>query len=140
MNIVTNIDKVYVTIDDVEYEVAENTVDTAEKLQKALQGVQNQPKYKAWLAELEVLLGKQACKTLFKSGKSENIDRIRMIHSGVVMSFLHKGFEIDREAEETQMADKMASVNDTMRMMNEFLRNVNKLNVQDDVRHIKRSE
>lgn len=131
MNIITTeIEQASIIIDDVEYKIAENTIETREALRSALLAVNGQPRYKAWLAELNVLLGKNACKELFHSGKHENVDRIQMIHHAVVMEFEKNSFAIDNR----QSDESMEQMNERLKPMTEFLSNLNKVTANDKKR------
>lgn len=93
----TEIESVVVEIEEKEYPVAEKTVETADKLAEAAKKCTGQPEYRLWLAELEVLIGKNAVRELFSSGKRENIDRIQRIHAGVLRAFDHNANSLQEE-------------------------------------------
>lgn len=98
----TDIKAVVVEIEGKEYPVAEKTVEVAEKLNDAARKCSGMPEYKLWLAELDVLLGKDAARELFVSGKKENIDRIHRIHSGVMRAFDYNASALQEEETERQ--------------------------------------
>lgn len=98
----TDIDRVIVEIEENEYEIAEKTVETADRLIDAQKKCKGQPEYKLWLAELEVLLGRDAVRELFHSGKKENIDRIQRIHVGVCRAFEYNSQKVQEEAMDRQ--------------------------------------
>lgn len=88
MNVVTTkISKVSLEIEGKEYAVAEKTIATANRLIEAQTRCAGMLQYKMWLAELEVLLGKDAMNELFCLGDDENIDRIERIHAAAVCGF-----------------------------------------------------
>ena len=112
----TEIDNVIVEIEDKEYPVTEKTVETADKLAEAAKKCAGQPEYKLWLAELEVLLGKNAMKELFNSGKKENIDRIQRIHAGVLRAFDHNADTLQEE-ETARQQEVLAPLTELLRQL-----------------------
>lgn len=123
MRIDTDIPEIIVEIEDAEYPVAARTVAICERLQAAEKACLGRPLYELWLKELEILLGKAACKTLFKGGKSENVDRIQRIYAGVAGAFNYTADEI---AEQGQM-DRLEKAASALAPLNELLRHVEKL-------------
>lgn len=118
MQINTDIERVVVEIDGAEYEVAEKTAAVADKLIEAQVKCAGRAEYHLWLAELEILLGKTACKELFNLGKNENLDRLERIHAGVIEAFERNHDDLaaekaDRAAE--QMAKLFAPLNEFLR-------------------------
>ena len=114
----TEIPEVIVEIEDKEYTVAPRTVEIMDKLIEVGKDYAGKPNYRLWLAELEILLGKKACKELFPDGKNENVDRLQMIYSGVVRAFQHTDEEIStltREREMQAVATALAPVNELLR-------------------------
>lgn len=98
MQINTEIKEIIVTIDDTDYTVAEKTVDVAERLKKAEAAhVGKSSQYELWLAQLEIILGKDAIKALFPNGRKENLDRMENIYYGVMSAFDHNGSEMRDE-------------------------------------------
>ena len=128
MRIDTDINIINVEIDDVEYKLAEKTVAVAEKIAKAEKDYIGQPEYKYWLAMLEILLGKDAMKKLFKSGKNENIDRIERIYKGVIKAFNYNS----EEAEEEQRQSRLEGISDALRPITELMKQANALSNQGD--------
>lgn len=118
MQINTDIERVVVQIDGAVYDVAEKTAAVADKLIEAQVKCAGRAEYHLWLAELEILLGKTACKELFKLGKNENLDRLERIHAGVIEAFERNHDDLaaekaDRAAE--QMAKLFAPLNEFLR-------------------------
>ena len=116
MRIDTDIDQVRVEIDGEEYAVAEKTIATAEALSDSFQRCEGKPVYRLWLAELEVLLGADAMRKLFRDGKRENIDRIQRIHAGVWDAFDKNGRAVLERKAQLQC--------EQLEPMNDFLRNL----------------
>lgn len=123
MRIDTEIERISVEIEGEEYLVAENTIAVAEKLAKAQKDAVGQPMYKYWMTVVEILLGKEAHKRLFKAGKNENLDRVERIAKHTMRAFAQPSIELEDELER----DKIDSVSDRIQPVNEFLRQVNKL-------------
>ena len=118
MQINTDIERVVVEIDGAEYEVAEKTEAVADKLIEAQVKCAGRAEYHLWRAELEILLGKSACKELFNRGKAENLDRLERIHAGVIEALERNHDDLaaekaDRAAE--QMAKLFAPLNEFLR-------------------------
>ena len=114
----TNVLDVIVEIEDREYPVAARTVDVMDRLAEAERANMGKPVYKLWLAELEILLGKDACRELFTSGRSENVDRIQMIYAGVARAFQHTEDAVtaaSREKDVEAVATALAPLNELMR-------------------------
>jgi len=124
MVINTEIDSIIVEIEDNEYEVAPKTVAIAEKIIKAEKDFVGQPEYKLWLATLEILLGKESCKILFKSGKNENLDRIERIYKGVLKAFSHNSDELEEESR----AERLDGISERIKPITELLKQANKMN------------
>jgi len=122
----TSIDQVIVIIDDVEYPLAENTIETREKLNACYKATAGKARHERQFAELEVLLGKTACKKIFSNGKKENLDRLYKIHSGVIMAFQANHFAVDNDAAETNMA----TLNEQIAPMNRLLENALKFQTE----------
>ena len=116
----TEVPEVIVEIEDKEYPVAARTVDTMDKLIEVGKLNAGKPNYRLWLAELDVLLGKKACRELFTGGKSENVDRLQMIYSGVVRAFQHTEEEISASVREKDID----AVTTALAPLNELLRNI----------------
>ena len=112
----TEIDKVVVEIEEKEYPVAEKTIETADKLAEAAKKCTGQPEYKLWLAELEVLIGKNAVRELFNGGKKENIDRIQRIHAGVLRAFEHNAASLQEE-ETARQQELLAPLTELLRQL-----------------------
>ena len=114
----TNIERITVEIDGAEYEVAEKTIEVAEKLIAARAKCIGRAEYHLWLAELEILLGKNAVRELFKAGKKENLDRMERIHAGVLEAFEynHDQLEADKTLRTTErLSDAIAPINELFR-------------------------
>ena len=112
----TEIEKVVVEIEEKEYPVAEKTIETADKLAEAAKKCTGQPEYKLWLAELEVLIGKNAVRELFNGGKKENIDRIQRIHAGVRRAFEHNADSLHEE-ETARQQELLAPLTELLRQL-----------------------
>ena len=112
----TYINDMSVEIDGNTYKVAENTIDTVEKLRDATRRMDGQPEYKLWIAEMEVLLGKEAVKELFPNGRKENIDRMYRIYCGVIEAFEYNAEQVNAEKLEAQQ-DKIAGVTDMLKQL-----------------------
>lgn len=127
MIINTEVQKIIVEIEGCEYELAERTIAVDEKIQSALNACIGQPRYKAWLAELEVLMGKAAVKKLFPNGKNENLDRLYMIHSGVVMAYETNRMNTDAQINEAR-ADTvdLSNITGPVDKLNRFFEHVEK--------------
>lgn len=123
MRIDTDVSEMIVEIDDKEYSVAPRTVAVMEKLTEAQRANEGKPAFKLWKAELEILLGKAACKELFKDGQNENIDRMQMIYEGVASAFLHN----ENEARNRRDFSRMEAVATALEPLNELLRNLSKV-------------
>ena len=70
----TDVSEVIVEIEEKEYALAPRTVEVMEKLQEAERSNMGKPVYKLWLAELEILLGKEACQC--ERTPEESLERI----------------------------------------------------------------
>lgn len=118
----TEITSMSVEIEGDVYPVAPKTAAVADALVNAesLCAARKQPEYKLWLARLEVLLGKDAMRRLFVSGKAENIDRIERVYSGVMEAFEynHKAMVEEQTAHSADLiADALAPVNELLRRL-----------------------
>jgi len=118
MIIDTEITPGVVEIEGREYAVAERTVETIEKLMEAVRQNTGKPVYRQWRAELEILLGKEACRELFSAGQKENIDRMQIIYEGVAKEFNRTA---DRMAS-SDYEEKAQQVTETIAPLNELLR------------------
>ena len=134
----TNVEQIVVEIDGEEYPVAAKTVAVADQLAAAQRRYNGKPEYQLWLAELEVLLGKETVKRLFVSGSAENIDRIQMIYAGVCRAFDHNAVNIEAEDAERK-AETVASMARAMGPINELLRQLQRYQQPgDNVQMIRR--
>lgn len=118
MRIDTDVPEIIVEIEDKEYPVAVRNVQTMEKLAEVERACVGKPNYKLWLAELEVLLGKPACRELFTSGKLENVDRVQKIYAGVAAAFQNTDdvlAEQKREKAAESIATALAPLNELLR-------------------------
>ena len=114
----TDIPEIVVEIEDKEYPLAPRSVEIMDKLAEAERANMGRPIYRLWLAELEIILGKTACKELFTSGRAENVDRLQMIYAGVSRAFKHTDDAITAEARERDaeaVATALAPVNELLR-------------------------
>lgn len=142
MRIDTDIPEIIVEIDDREYPVAPRTVAVCEKLLAAEKACLGKPQYVLWLQELEILLGKGACKELFPDGKAENVDRIQRIYAGVAGAFNHTSDEIGAQGQ----AQKLEALATALAPLNELLRHVRALDKTEskgaggNIREIRRPE
>ena len=112
----TEIEKIIVEINDREYELAEKTIETAEKLMEAGRKMKNQPEYKLWLAELEIIMGRDAVRELFNAGKKENLDRMYRIYNGVMEAWEYNAKQVQDEKIERQQA-RFEAVTELMRQI-----------------------
>lgn len=135
MRIDTDIPEIIVEIDDKEYPVAARTVAVCEKLLAAEKACIGKPQYELWRQELEILLGKPACKELFTAGKAENVDRLQRIYAGVAAAFNHTADEITAEDQER----KLEALGTALTPLNELLRNIRALDKnKENIREIRR--
>lgn len=120
MIINTEIAAASVEIDGREYPVAERTAGLVDRLMQLEQDHIGKPAYKLWLAELELLLGKPACRELFKGGRNENVDRLQLIYAGVMQAFNHTDEDLRTERNESaarQVTDALAPVSELLRLL-----------------------
>lgn len=132
MRIDTDVDQARVEIDGEEYAVAEKTIATAEALSDAFQRCEGKPVYRLWLAELEVLLGADAMRKLFRDGKRENIDRIQRIHAGVWEAFDKNGRDVLERKAQLQR-DALEPMTDFLRQLESAL----KADAKNGIRRVK---
>ena len=122
MRIDTEIRQVIVEIDGKEYNVAPKTVELLEKLR----GVEDaavkagKMRHEMEMEQLELLLGRQAVRGLFKAGKNENVDRVDAIYYGVLEAFDASSRE-RREARTDAMADEFRAIADTLKPLAEMM-------------------
>lgn len=128
MRIDTDISEIVVEIEGNEYALAPRTVAVEEKLAEAERQNASQPPYKLWLAELEIVLGKSACRTLFKGGKNENLDRMRRIFYYVSRAFNHYTDQLEEEEAERKLERQEGYLS----QLNEMLRNVRRFEAPSD--------
>ncbi len=112
----TDTPEVIVEIDGEEYTLAERTIETFEKLLSAERENIGKPSYKLWQAELEILLGKDACRRVFPDGKKTNLDRLQRIYVGVANAFNHVQEELD-EARRERLNSTVAPLTDMFRQL-----------------------
>lgn len=128
MIINTELKQIYVEIEGEEYPLAERTIATEEKLDAAFKNLVGQPVYRAWLAELEVLLGKSATKKLFPNGKNENLDRLYMIRTGVASAYEQNRMTADAIASERRAeAVDLSSITGPVDKLNRLFEHVEKV-------------
>lgn len=133
----TDMEQIAVEIDGEEYLVAAKTVGVADQLMAAQKKYEGKPVYQLWLGELEILLGRAAMKRLFSAGSNENIDRIQMIHAGVLRAFDHHSEAI--EAENTQRkGDDLAELARSLAPLNELLRQLSRMQPDAGAQMIRR--
>ena len=114
----TDVPEIIVEIEEKEYPVAARTVDVMDRLAEAERANMGKPVYKLWLAELEILLRKDACRELFTAGRTENVDRLQMIYAGVAKAFQHTDNAVTaatREADFEAVATALAPLNEMLR-------------------------
>lgn len=122
MRIDTEIRPVIVEIDGKEYDVAPKTVELLEKLR----GVEDaavkagKMRHEMEIEQLELLLGRQAVRELFKAGKNENVDRVDAIYYGVLEAFDASSRE-RREARTDAMADEFRAIAETLKPLAEMM-------------------
>ena len=123
MRIETSIPEIIIEIDDKEYPLVPRTIDVIDRLEAAGQANAGKPAYKLWLAELEIVLGKAACKELFPDGKAENMDRLQMIYAGVSKAFNRTSDEVATASQ----IEQLEAVATALGPLNETLRNIRAL-------------
>ncbi len=102
MNISYEPKKIIVTIDDVDYEVAERTVETDKKLMEHNDRIASMSNFEANYDLVKILLGADAAKKIFPNGDKENVTRSYMIARGVDEAYQAEYQEIkDKELEAT---------------------------------------
>ena len=125
----TDVPEIIVEIEDKEYSLAPRNVEVMEKLAEAERVNMGKPIYRLWLAELEIILGKAACKELFTSGRAENVDRLQMIYAGVSRAFQHTDNAITAETRERDaeaVATALAPLNEMLRHLRALDKSENK--------------
>lgn len=133
----TEIMDVMVEIDGEEFAVAPKTVGIADQLHEAAKKHMGKPQYRLWLAELEILLGRDAVKRLFHSGANENIDRMQRIHAGVVAAFDANSTALEAEQAERK-ADDMAALARNLAPLNELLKHLQRMQPAENAPVIRR--
>ena len=122
MRIDTEIRPVIVEIDGKEYDVSPKTVELLEKLR----GVEDaavkagKMRHEMEIEQLELLLGRQAVRGLFKAGKNENVDRVDAIYYGVLEAFDASSRE-RREARTDAMADEFSAIAEALKPLAEMM-------------------
>ena len=102
MNITYEPKKIIVTIDDVDYEVAERTVATDKLLQEHNEKIGTMTNFEANYDLVKILLGAEAAKKIFPNGDKENVTRSYVIARGVDDAYQAEYQEIrDKEMDET---------------------------------------
>ena len=136
MRIETEVPEIRVEIEDKEYAIAPRTVEVCEKLREAELEMAGKPAHRLWLKELEIILGKSACRELFSAGKDENVDRLQMIYYGVSRAF---NLTDNRLKEEVQ-ARRMEQAEALLRLTENVFRGANQLAARsgDGIRDIAR--
>lgn len=112
----TYINDMSVEIDGKVYAVAAKTVEVAEKMHEAARRLEGQMEYKLWLAEMEILLGKEAVKEIFPNGRKENLDRMYRIYCGVYEAFEYTA-ELVRAEKMEKQKENIASVTDMLKTL-----------------------
>ncbi len=118
IRIETEVPEIIVEIEDREYPVAPRTVEVMDRLAEAERVNMGRPVYKLWLAQLEVLLGKDATRELFTAGRLENVDRIQKIYAGVARAFQYTDDAVTaatREKDLEAVATALAPLNEMLR-------------------------
>lgn len=133
----TEIMEVIVEIDGEEFAVAPKTVAVADQLHDVAKKHLGKPQYRLWMAELEVLLGRDAVKQLFHSGANENIDRLQRIHAGVVAAFDANSNALEAEQAERK-ADDMAALARNLAPLNELLKHLQRMQPAENANVIRR--
>jgi len=134
----TEVTPVRVEIEGREYAVAAKTIAVTEELLAAQKKAVDKPEYMLWLAELEILLGRSAVKTLFHRGKKENIDRMQQIYEGVCRAFEQNAERIERERAERK-AGALEEIAGALEPVNELLRQLAKMEEKES-RAIRRGD
>ena len=114
------IERVNVEIEGEVYPVAEKTVAVAEELLRVRKECNGKPEYELWRADLEIMLGKDAVRKLFVSGKRENLDRMERIYVGVCRAFEYNHETATAESVNEladRLADALAPANELMRKL-----------------------
>lgn len=123
MRIDTDIPEIIVEIEGREYALAPRTVEVMDRLAEAERASMGKPVYKLWLAELEIILGKAACRELFTGGRAENVDRLQMIYAGVARAFQHTEDAVSASTRERELE----AVATALAPLNELLKNLRAL-------------
>lgn len=139
MRINTEVDTVIVEIDGEEYPVTEKTVAVAEALDAAAKKCVGKPEYLLWKSQLEVLLGKDAVKRLFSSGKNENIDRMERIYQGVSQAFEYNSKALEAELM-NDTAGALSDFSHSLAPVTEFLKQIYRMNASDNRKIINRPD
>lgn len=102
--------KIFVRIDGEEYEVAERTAETDEKLQEHNNKLESMNQYEASYNLVKILLGEDAVKKVFPNGKKENLTWMYRVAKGVDEAYQAEFQELrDKEYEDTlAKMDKLA--------------------------------
>lgn len=125
----TDVPEIIVEIEDRDYPLAPRTVEIMDRLAEAERANMGKPVYKLWLAELEILLGKEACRKLFNAGRLENVDRLQMIYAGVARAFQHTEEAVTaatREKDAEAVATALAPLNEMLRHLRALEKTENK--------------
>lgn len=123
MRIDTEMERRVIDVDGKEYPIAEKTIAVIEKLNDIEHENKDKPAYRLAMAELEVLLGKAACRELFPNGKNENVDRILIIWAAVAEQFDKTFRQIcakPREARAEAVATALSPLNELLRNLNKY--------------------
>lgn len=103
MIIDTDARNVIVTIEGVDYPVRERTEETEELLREHDRRAASSTRYESDISLLEILLGKEAVKTLFPNGKKESLLRLHKIARGVIDAYEYEMNEMDKAEMEKQL-------------------------------------
>lgn len=109
MNIAYEPKKIIVSIDDVDYEVAQRTEEVDKKLREHNDKIDTMSSYEANYDLVKILLGNDAAKAIFPNGEKENLTRMYVIARGVDDAY---------NAEYQEIKDK--ELNETLSKMDEF--------------------
>ena len=104
MNIDTEVRNVIVTIDGVDYPVRDRTEETEELLRDHDRRRASSTMYESDISLVEILLGKEAAKSLFPNGKKESLLRLHKIAKGVIDAYTYQMDELEKAEIDRQLA------------------------------------
>lgn len=105
-----DVKKIFVRINGEEYEVAERTAETDEKLQAHNDKLDEMTSYEASLDLVKILLGTEAANKIFPNGKKENLTWMYQVAKAVDEAYQEEYQQIrDQEYNDTlQKMDELA--------------------------------